>query len=287
MATARLFGQQTLGMRPDDVVYSAAKLFFAYGLGNAPHLSDVGRRHRGPVRRTPDAPTPFSTSCGASSRPFSAAADRLCGGPGGLQMRARGRLAAAAPLPFGRRSLAGAYRDAWKQRFASTSSTASARPKMLHIFLSKHADDIRYGTSGRAVPGYELRLLDEQGREVADDEIGELFVSGPSAAEGYWNQRDKSRSTFGGAWTRTGDKFVRGADGRYTYCGRTDDMFKVSGVWVSALRRFESALLSHPAILEAAVIPSADTDGLLKPKAYVVLKNRQAATISTPRCAST
>ncbi len=122
------------------------------------------------------------------------------------------------------------------------------------------------------MPGYELRLLDEQGREVADNEIGELFVHGPSAAEGYWNQREKSRNTFGGAWTRTGDKFIRDGEGRYTYCGRADDMFKVSGVWVSPFE-VESALISHPAILEAAVIPSADADGLLKPKAYVVLKD--------------
>jgi 4-hydroxybenzoate-CoA ligase len=122
------------------------------------------------------------------------------------------------------------------------------------------------------VPGYALRLLDEHGREVADDEIGELYVSGPSAAEGYWNQRDKSRSTFGGVWTRTGDKFMRDREGRYTYCGRADDMFKVSGVWVSPFE-VESALVSHPAILEAAVIPHADADGLLKPKAYVVLKS--------------
>ena len=177
--------------------------------------------------------------------------------------------------------------NAWKQRFGVDIVDGVGSTEMLHIFLSNTPGDIRYGTSGRAVPGYELRLLDEQGREVADDEIGELFVSGPSAAEGYWNQRDKSRSTFGGAWTRTGDKFIRDREGRYTYCGRTDDMFKVSGVWVSPFE-VESALISHPAILEAAVIPHADADGLLKPKAYVVLKNRaQAARRSTRRCAST
>ena len=98
------------------------------------------------------------------------------------------------------------------------------------------------------------------------------YVSGPSAAEGYWNQRDKSRGTFAGQWTRTGYKFIRDSEGRYTYCGRADDMFKVSGIWVSPFE-VESALISHPAILEAAVIPRADADGLLKPKAFVVLKS--------------
>ena len=103
------------------------------------------------------------------------------------------------------------------------------------------------------VPGYDLRLVDENGNEVADGEIGELLVRAPSAAEGYWNQREKSRSTFEGAWTRTGDKYTRDAAGRYTYCGRTDDMFKASGQWVSPFE-VESALISHPAVLEAAVI---------------------------------
>jgi len=164
---------------------------------------------------------------------------------------------------------------AWKERFGCDIVDGVGSTEMLHIYLSNRPGDIRYGTSGRAVPGYELRLLDEQGNAVADGEVGELYVSGPSAAESYWNQREKSRVTFGGAWTRTGDKFVRDADGRYTYCGRADDMFKVSGAWVSPFE-VESALVSHPAILEAAVIPHADADGLLKPKAYVVLKDKSA-----------
>ena len=145
---------------------------------------------------------------------------------------------------------------------------------MLHIYLTNAPGDLRYGTSGRAVPGYELRLVDEAGGEVGVGEIGEMLVRGPSHAEGYWNQREKSRRTFEGAWTRTGDKYVREADGRFICCGRTDDMFKVSGIWVSPFE-VEAALISHDAVLEAAVVPAEDSEGLLKPKAYIVLEERR------------
>jgi 4-hydroxybenzoate-CoA ligase len=143
---------------------------------------------------------------------------------------------------------------------------------MLHIFLSNRPGNVVYGTSGVAVPGYELRLVDEANRDVGIGEIGELLVCGDSAAEGYWNQRAKSRATFEGRWTRTGDKYEINAKGRYIYCGRTDDMFKVSGIWVSPFE-VEQALLTHPAILEAAVVAAIDDDKLLKPKAYIVLRN--------------
>ena len=121
------------------------------------------------------------------------------------------------------------------------------------------------------MPGYKVRLVNDAGSDVPDGEVGELLVDAPSAGEGYWNQRSKSRRTFEGNWTRTGDKYIRGVDGRYTFCGRSDDMFKVSGIWVSPFE-VESALITHPAVLEAAVIPEADPEGLLKPKAFVVLK---------------
>jgi 4-hydroxybenzoate-CoA ligase len=142
---------------------------------------------------------------------------------------------------------------------------------MLHIFLSNRPGDIRYGSSGKPVPGYDARILDEDGEDAAIDAVGELVVRGPSAAEGYWNQRQKSRRTFAGEWTYTGDKYVRDADGYYHYCGRTDDMFKVSGSWLSPFE-VEAALVAHEAVLEAAVIGKADPDGLIKPKAFVVLK---------------
>jgi 4-hydroxybenzoate-CoA ligase len=147
--------------------------------------------------------------------------------------------------------------------------------EMLQTFLSNQPGDIRYGSSGKPVRGYDVKIVDENGCELADGEIGELVVRGPSAGEGYWNQRQKSRRTFAGEWTHTGDKYYRDQDGYYFYCGRTDDMFKVSGMWVSPFD-VEVALISHDAVLEAAVIPKEDADGLIKPKAFVVFKNGHA-----------
>jgi acyl-coenzyme A synthetase/AMP-(fatty) acid ligase len=142
---------------------------------------------------------------------------------------------------------------------------------MLHIFVSNRPGDVKHGTSGKPVPGYDAKIIDEHGKEVGAGEIGELVVRGPSAADGYWNQRAKSRRTFAGEWTYTGDKYIRDEEGYYQYCGRTDDMFKVSGNWVSPFE-VEAALASHDAVLEAAVIGEEDDDKLVKPKAYIVLK---------------
>jgi 4-hydroxybenzoate-CoA ligase len=159
----------------------------------------------------------------------------------------------------------------WKQLFGVEILDGVGSTELLHIFLSNRPGEVVLGTSGVAVPGYELRLVDEGGNAVAVGGIGELLVNGPSAADGYWNQREKSRSTFEGAWTRTGDKYELREDGRLVYCGRTDDMFKVSGIWVAPFE-VEQALVSHPSVLEAAVVAQPDEDGLEKPKAYVVLK---------------
>ncbi len=135
---------------------------------------------------------------------------------------------------------------------------------------------MRYGTTGVPVPGYEIKLVDEDGNPVEDGEIGELQVAGPTSAAYYWNNREKSRATFLGRWTRSGDKYQRNADGYYTYCGRSDDMLKVGGIWVSPFE-VEAALGTHDAVLEAAVIGQEDENDLVKPKAYVVLKEGAAA----------
>ncbi len=129
---------------------------------------------------------------------------------------------------------------------------------------------MRYGSTGQPVPGYELRIVDAQGATVPEGETGELIVRGPSAAEGYWNQRDKTRRTFRGEWTHTGDTYML-ADGFYRYCGRADDMMKVGGIWVSPFE-VEETLIAHPAVQEAAVVGLPDDDGLIKPKAFVVLR---------------
>src|SRR5262249_39527931 len=146
----------------------------------------------------------------------------------------------------------------------------------LHIFLSNRFHDICYGTTGYAVPGYDIRLVDENGAEVPQGEMGELIVCGPTSASGYWNNRAKSVHTFAGQWTRSGDKYYQDANGRYVHAGRADDMLKVSGLYVSPTE-VESALLTHPCVLEAAVIGCEDEHGLVKPLACIVLKDRGEA----------
>jgi benzoate-CoA ligase len=142
---------------------------------------------------------------------------------------------------------------------------------MLHIFISNRPGEVRYGTTGKPVPGYQIRLSDEQGKDVPVGEIGDLQINGPTSATHYWNNRAKSLETFVGPWTRAGDKYTQDAQGYYTYGGRSDDMLKVSGMYVSPFE-VEAALMTHPAVLEAAVIGVADEQNLLKPKAFVVTK---------------
>jgi 4-hydroxybenzoate-CoA ligase len=270
-ATADTYAKQVLGIREDDVGLSAAKLFFAYGLGNALTfpMSVGASTVLNSERPTPatmfallnkydptiffGVPTLFAAMLNDETLKNECAGKRLriCTSAG-----------EALPESVG---------NAWKARFGVDILDGVGSTELLHIFLSNAPGDIKYGSSGRPVPGYKVRLLSEGGGEVPDGEVGELLVDAPSAGEGYWNQRSKSRQTFEGHWTRTGDKYIRDADGRYTFCGRSDDMFKVSGIWVSPFE-VESALITHPAVLEAAVVPEADPEGLLKPKAFVVLR---------------
>ena len=271
METARLYGQRTLGIREDDVCFSAAKLFFAYGLGNGMSfpLSVGATTVLLPERPTPEAV--FRTLKQHQSTLFfgvptlyQAMLAYPEGTPANASPRLRHCVSAGEALP----AEVGAN---WKKKFGVDILDGVGSTEMLHIYVSNRPADVKYGTSGRPVEGYRIRLVDEAGKEVADGEIGEMLVNGPSAADGYWNQREKSRATFEGGWTRSGDKYTRDAAGYYTYAGRTDDMFKVSGNWVSPFE-VESALVSHESVLEAAIIAAADTDGLLKPKAFVVLK---------------
>ncbi|HET6839667.1 MAG TPA: benzoate-CoA ligase family protein, partial [Bradyrhizobium sp.] len=270
-ATAETYAQQVLGIREGDVVLSAAKLFFAYGLGNALTFPmSVGATT---ILNT-ERPTP-ATMFALMNRYnptiffgvptlFSAMLndETLRNERGGNRLRICTSAGEGLPESVG---------TAWKARFGVDILDGVGTTELLHIFLSNAPGDIKYGTSGRPVPGYRVRLVNEAGNDVPDGEIGELLVDAPSAGDGYWNQRSKSRRTFEGHWTRTGDKYIRDADGRYLFCGRSDDMFKVSGIWVSPFE-VESALITHPAVLEAAVVSEADPEGLLKPKAFVVLR---------------
>ena len=159
----------------------------------------------------------------------------------------------------------------WSERFGVEILDGLGSTEMLHIFLSNRPGAVRYGASGVPVPGYEIKLLDEDGNPVAPGEIGELYVAGPTSAAMYWANRERSRGTFLGRWTRSGDKYVCDADGYYTYCGRADDMLKVGGVWVAPFE-VEAALMTHEHVLEAAVVGHCDENRLVKPRAFVVLK---------------
>ena len=271
MNIARTSGQTRIGIREDDVIFSPPKLFFAYGLGTMLCTTWAGAT----LVLYPERPTPqtvFETLRGFQPTIFFAVptlyaailADPECTRDN-MSNRLRLCFSAGEPLPphVGME---------WKQRFGVDIVNGVGSTEMGHLFVTNLPEAVEYGTSGVPVDGYELRLVDENGKDVADDELGELLVRCESAAIGYWNQREKSRRTFLGEWTRTGDKYVRRADGVYSYCGRTDDMFKVSGIWVSPFE-VEAALVSHPLVLEAAVVPAEDDNGLVKPKAYVVLKD--------------
>jgi 4-hydroxybenzoate-CoA ligase len=166
--------------------------------------------------------------------------------------------------------------ERWRQVAGVDVLDGIGSTEMLQTFISNRPGDVRYGSTGKPVPGYDAKIVDESGRKVSDGEIGELIVRGPTAGEGYWNQRAKSRRTFVGEWIYTGDKYRRDPDGYYYYCGRTDDMFKVSGLWVSPFE-VEAALATHEAVLEAAVVGKADADGLIKPKAFIVLRTGYTA----------
>ena len=278
-ATFDTFGKQVMDIHEDDVVFSVAKIFFAYGLGNAMTFPmAVGATtvlYSG--RPTPDVvfdifktekPTVF---CGVPTL-YAAmvAAQEKAGVTDDAKLRVCLSAGEALPREIG---------ETWRKSRGVDIIDGVGSTEMLHIFLSNQPGDVVYGTSGVAVPGYEVRLVNEQDEEVGTGEVGELLVKGPSSADGYWNKREKSRDTFQGHWTRTGDKYERDDAGRFVYCGRTDDMFKVSGIWVSPFE-VEQALIEHPFVLEAAVVPWADADGLEKPKAYVVFKDPKNAVSS-------
>jgi len=267
--TDALYAQNVLRLREDDVCFSAAKLFFAYGLGNALTfpLSAGATTVLMAERPTPQAvfrrlveqqptvffgvPTLYAAMLASELPKRDAVAMRVCVSAG-----------EALPRDIGERFTA---------HFGCEILDGIGSTEMLHIFLSNRAGDVHYGTTGVPVPGYDVELRGEDGGPVADGDVGDLYIRGPSAALMYWTNRDKSRATFQGEWTKSGDKYVRRADGCYVYAGRGDDMLKVSGLYVSPFE-VEAALVQHPAVLEAAVIGKSDADGLTKTKAFVVLK---------------
>jgi len=266
-----LYAGPILGITENDVCYSVAKLFFAYGLGNAMTfpLSVGATTVLLPDRPTPDGvagilrqhqvtvfyavPTFYAAFLASPAAPQRADTNlRICVSAG-----------EALPPDVGR---------CWSKRYGVDILDGLGSTEMLHIFLSNRPGDVKYGTSGKPVPGYDIRLVADDGQVITRSGVmGELQVRGPTSAIMYWNNREQSRETFLGEWTRSGDKYVEDEQGYYVYCGRRDDMLKVGGIYVSPFE-VEGALQSHSDVLEAAVVAWPDDDELIKPKAFVVLK---------------
>ncbi|HEY2560947.1 MAG TPA: benzoate-CoA ligase family protein [Caldimonas sp.] len=275
--TAELYAKPVLGLGDSDVCFSAAKLYFAYGLGNALTfpLSVGASVVLMAERPTPDAVFRRWTATDVATRPTV-----FFGAPTGFAgMLASPALPARAAVRLRMCSSAGEALPAeigqrFEKHFGSAIVDGIGSTEMLHIFISNRPGDIRYGTTGKPVEGYEVELRGDDGRPVAVGDVGDLYIRGPSAALMYWSDRERSRDTFQGGWTKSGDKYSRDADGYYTYAGRSDDMLKVSGIWVSPFE-VESTLMQHPAVLESAVIGVEDREGLVKTKAFVVAKPGQ------------
>ncbi len=271
--TGETYAKQVLGIGEQDVCFSAAKLFFAYGLGNALTfpLSVGATSVLLAGRPTPDviyekliahqptlffgAPTGYVAMLAAADKPSS---DRL-------SLRLAVSAGEALPADLAKR---------FSRHFGIDVIDGIGSTEMLHIFLSNIPGKVRYGSSGYPVPGYDIELRNDAGGPVGDAEIGDLFTRGPSAAMMYWGNRAKSIDTFQGEWTRSGDKYLRNEDGSYSCSGRSDDMLRVSGMYVSPFE-VEAALSEHPGVLECAVIGVIDDEELLKTKAFVVLAEGQ------------
>ena len=273
--TAELYGKPVLGLTERDTVFSAAKLFFAYGLGNALSFPlSVGAT----VVLMAERPTPqavFKRMVDHQPTVFYGAPTGYGGMLASPDLPAKSRVALRMCSSAGE-ALPRDIGERWTAQFGCEIIDGIGSTEMLHIFLSNRPGDVRYGTTGKPVEGYEVELRNEDGSVVTGhDQIGDLYIKGPSSALMYWNNREKSRDTFQGGWTKSGDKYTRDIDGYYTYAGRNDDMLKVSGIYVSPFE-VEATLVQHPAILEAAVIGKEDSDGLTKTKAFIVLKAGQS-----------
>ena len=276
LSSEQLYAAPFVGLCPGDVIVCGSPCFHAYPLGFTTYFAlkagatvvlnaerstparmfQLIREHRATV--FVGVPTLYAQMLQAASAGESADLSSV-----------RACFAAAEPLP------ADIYRR-WRDRFGVEILDGIGTTEALHIFISNHAGEVRPGSSGRPVPGYRVRLVDDEGAEVPRGEIGNLLVSGGSIFAGYWRRPEITRRVLQGEWYRTGDKYREDADGYYWYVGRADDLLRVSGHWVSPAE-VEAALVSHPAVLEAAVVGMADSDGLVKPKAFVVLRDGVSA----------
>jgi benzoate-CoA ligase len=280
--TSDSFAKEILGLNEDDICLSAARMFFAYGLGNGMYfpMSAGCSAILNPQRPTPEGmfkylikfrPTVFfcvPTLYGQMLE-YQSRIDQEKGtdkDPNGNHALSSVRVCVSAG-----EALPPDIYHRWKRRFGVDILDGMGSTEMAHIFLSNRMGEIRPGSTGKPVPGYRLRLLDDDGKEVSQGDIGTLMVSGDSAAQFYWRKRQKSRQTMQGEWINTGDKYFMDEEGFYWCAGRSDDMLKVGGIWVSPVE-VENCLGEYPAVFESAVVGAEDNKGLIKPKAYIVLR---------------
>ena len=269
--TAELYAKAVLGHNESDVVFSAAKLFFAYGLGNSLSFTLALGATAILMAERPAPASVFKRLTERKPTIFYGVPTLYAAMLASPDFPKRENLALRLCVSAGE-ALPPQIAKSWKERTGVEILDGIGSTEMLHIFLSNHPGKVKYGTSGKPVPGYDIRLIDDDGKMIdTPGEMGELQVRGPTSAMMYWNNRAQSRATFLGEWTRSGDKYVQDDNGYFVYCGRRDDMLKVSGMYVSPFE-VEGVLQSHPDVLEAAVVGWPDTDKLIKPKAFVVLK---------------
>jgi benzoate-CoA ligase len=270
LVAADLYARPTLDIDQNDRTFSVAKLFFAYGLGNGLYFPfrvgattilypgkpdpiqfyEIIQQYRPTIFfGVPTGYTSMLAVEGAEQR-FDTSSLRLC-------------VSAGEALPP-------ALFERWKARFGVEILDGIGSTEILHIFISNRSGRVKPGSTGEVVPGYEARIVDEEGRDLPCGQVGDLLIKGDSICAYYWNKHEKTKETIQGEWIRTGDKYCRDEDGYFWYKGRSDDMLKAGGMWVSPVE-VENALVEHPAVLESAVVGVPDAAGLVKPKAFVVL----------------
>ncbi len=272
LVCANTYARQVLSMSESDITFSVAKLFFAYGLGNALYFPfrvgastvldpgppgpaavfDVLQQYRPSVFYS--VPTGYAGLLAYPDAPARQALSSL-----------RACVSAGEALPA-------ALYERWQQRYGHEILDSIGSTEVLHMFIANRPGAVRPGSSGQVVPGYEARIVDDNGARVAPGEVGNLLIKGDSTCAFYWNRHEQTKATIEGAWIRTGDKYLVDADEYYWYQGRSDDMLKVGGIWVSPFE-VEAALLTHDVVLEAAVVGAEDDTRLVKPKAFVVLRD--------------
>ena len=266
--TAQLYAVNILKIKESDVFYSAAKLFFAYGLGNSLTFPLYAG---GTSILVKDRPTPELVANVIKDKSVTLffGVPTLYAAMLNNNLNVKNFETVRLSVSAGE-ALPEHLCKKWHDVIGSKVLDGIGSTEMLHIFISNKIDDLHPGSSGKPVPGYTARLIKDNNTEAIPGEIGELEIKGPTSAKEYWNKPTKTNLTFKGEWTRTGDKYIKNNDNVYTYCGRTDDMMKVSGQYVSPFE-IEAALQSHPSVLEVAVVGKLNKDNLLKPKAYIVL----------------